>query len=100
MKAAKHTQRFLVFQHRARINQINGFKRTQGRICYRGAYEDSLKLLRFYSERITLVACPQAFVFLSFIFYSLTALTINKSPACSKISLEKIEDLSIPVASS
>ena len=89
-----------VIKHRARINQINGFKRTQGRICYGGAYEDSLKLLQFYSVRITLVACPQAFFFLSFIFDSSTALTINKSTACSKISLEKIEALSIPVASS
>ena len=79
-----------VIKHRARMNQINGFKRTQGRICYGGAYEDSLKLLQFYSVRITLVACPQAFFFLSFIFDSSTALTIDKSPACSKISLEKI----------
>ena len=100
MKAAKHTQRFLVIKHCARINQINGFKPTQGRICYGGAYEDSLKLLQFYSVRITLVACPQAFFFLSCIFDSWTALTINKSPACSKILLEKIEDLSVAVASS
>ena len=67
MKAAKCKQRFLVIKHRARINV---FKRTQGRICYRGVYEDSLKLLQIYSVRIALIACPQAFFFFSFIFDS------------------------------
>ena len=86
MKAAKHEQRFLVIKHRARINQTNVFKRTQGRICYRGVYEDSLKLLQIYSVRIALIACPQAFFFFSFIFDGWTALAIDKSPACSTIS--------------